>query len=325
MGPKDRHPSAGTNTSPRRQPRGVREGGRFAPGANPESTVELSDLDGIAETQRLARGFIRRYGLHDHAVNGYMSAEDLTQDAVMAYLVAAQTERPEGVDLPIATIAKRSIIRALDAGDHKRHAAMKLFDQERVAREGELDRPLTSLELDQLSQKVRTSLPASHRPTEGFHRPRVVARSFDEMPEDARDEVFLQASEDEVRVELSDFSEGSAGDRAAQLKFEGNQVAARALMWDAIAERAGAPLCAVTPIGKRAAIRARASVMEAGGPLTCARSYLESGSTVDDLFAPFGPVDDEQRRSVCDVLSRHEHYADDLWRIAVSQAEGRSV
>ena len=313
----NRHRTASVTSAQQRQPKGIKDGGQFAGSSNPESNVQLVDvdMDGVTETQRLARNFIRRYGLHDHTVNGYMDSDDLTQDAVMAYLVASQTDRPEGVELPVGVIAKRSIIRALDSGSYRGkgdHSAMKLLDQSRVKREAELDRPLTSTELDELAQALRMSLPASHRPGAGFHRPNASITKFDSMPEGQVDEIMFRASSDEASTITDDFSEG-------------NQVAARALAWDAIAERSGAPLCTTMPIGKRAAIRARSSVAQAGGPLSCAQSYLETGTTTDEFFAPFGPIDDDQRRAVCETLARHENYSDDLWKIAISQAEGRSA
>jgi hypothetical protein len=326
----NRHRTASVTSAQQRQPKGIKDGGQFAGSSNPESNVQLVDvdMDGVTETQRLARNFIRRYGLHDHTVNGYMDSDDLTQDAVMAYLVASQTDRPEGVELPVGVIAKRSIIRALDSGSHRSkgdHSAMKLLDQSRVKREAELDRPLTSTEFDELAQALRMSLPASHRPGAGFHRPNASITKFDSMPEGQVDEIMFRASSDEASTITDDFSEGTFGDRAMQLKSDGNQVAARSLAWDAIAERSGAPLCTTMPIGKRAAIRARSSVAQAGGPSSCAQSYLETGTTTDEFFAPFGPIDDDQRRAVCETLARHENYSDDLWKIAISQAEGRSA
>ena len=138
MGANQRRIVSTTSTQPR-QRKGTKVGGQYAPTINPESRVQLSDqpdidadMDGVAETQRLARHFIRRYGLHDHTVNGYMDADDLTQDAVLAYLVASATERPDRVELPVGVIAKRSIIRALDSGSHRsrgNYSAMKLLDE----------------------------------------------------------------------------------------------------------------------------------------------------------------------------------------------------
>jgi hypothetical protein len=136
------------NSNQKRRPKGTRDGGKFAPTSNPESSVQLVEInvdvdmdqarharaldDGVTETQRIARNFIGRYGLHDHNVNGYMDADDLTQDAVMAYLVASQTDRPEGVALPVGVLAKRSMLRALDLGSHRSkgdHSAMKLLEE----------------------------------------------------------------------------------------------------------------------------------------------------------------------------------------------------
>jgi hypothetical protein len=326
--------TASSTSAQQRQPKGIKDGGQFAGSSNPESSLQLvahdvdTDMDGVAETQRIARHFIRRYGLHDHTVNGYMDSDDLTQDAVMAYLVASKTDRPEGAPLPVGVIAKRSIIRALDSGSHRskgNYSAMKLFDQIRAKREVEVDRPLTSTELDESAQALRMSMPASHRPGVGFHRSPTSTAQFDSMLENQVDRVMFDISSREVSVITDDFSKGTFGDRAAQLKSDGDQVGARALAWDAIAEHSGAPLCTTTPIGKRAAIRARSSVAQAGGPLSCAKSYLETGETTDEFFAPFGPIDDDARYAVCETLTRHENYADDLWRIAISQAEGRSA
>ena len=227
----NRHRTASVTSAQQRQPKGIKDGGQFAGSSNPESNVQLVDvdMDGVTETQRLARNFIRRYGLHDHTVNGYMDSDDLTQDAVMAYLVASQTDRPEGVELPVGVIAKRSIIRALDSGSYRGkgdHSAMKLLDQSRVKREAELDRPLTSTEFDELAQALRMSLPASHRPGAGFHRPNASITKFDSMPEGQVDEIMFRASSDEASTITDDFSEGTFGDRAMQLKSDGNQVAA---------------------------------------------------------------------------------------------------
>ena len=144
----NRRRTVSVTSAQQRQPKGVRDGGQFAGSSNPESSVHLVDRDpdvdmdqarharahddGITETERLARNSIRRCGLHDHLVNGYMDGDELTQDAVMAYLVASQTERPEGVALLVGVIAKRSIIWALDSGlcrSKGNHAAMKLFEE----------------------------------------------------------------------------------------------------------------------------------------------------------------------------------------------------
>jgi hypothetical protein len=266
-----------------------------------------------------------------------MDADDLTQDAIVAFLAASKTERPVDAKLPVATIAKRSIIRALDNGDHKSHSALKLYQAQLATREELLSRRLSPLERDMLADEVRASLPANNRPSDGFHRPRVATASLDglrnrsngasgiDFTEDGYDRILRDVDERRVEVNLDDFAEGSSGDRASQFKADGKQVAARALAWNAIAEFSGAPLCVTEPIGKRAAIRARANVAEAGGPLDCARTYLETGSSTEDLFAPFGSITDGERRTVCETLVRHELYAEDLWRVAISQAEGRTV
>ncbi len=340
MATRDRLQSASSPSgAQRRQPRGVKEGGQFANTANPESSVMLVDHAGIAEAERQAQIFIRRYGLTNRTVNGYMDADDLTQDAIVAFLAASQTERSADAKLPVATIAKRSIIRALDNGDHKSHSALKLYQSQLATREETLGRSLTPLEKDELAESVRLSLPLHNRPVTGFHVPKVRAVvSLDSMTvvkasqtDPGKDGVAfyeraLDITDGQKPVpNLDDFEEGSSGDRAVQLKSEGKQVAARALAWNAIAEFSGAPLCVTEPIGKRVAIRARANVAEAGGPLECARTYLETGATADDLFAPFGSITDDERRTVCDTLVRHELYAEDLWRVAISQAEGRTV
>ena len=120
---ENRHRTASTTSAQPRQPKGTRDGGQYAPTINPESSVQLvdqpdvdADVDGIAETERIARNFIRRYGLHDHTVNGYMDSDDVIQGAVLAYLVASATDRPDGVELPVGVIAKRSMLRAFDSG-----------------------------------------------------------------------------------------------------------------------------------------------------------------------------------------------------------------
>lgn len=103
-----------TNANQKRQPKGTDTGGQFAPDVNPESTVVLNDRSNGAYLadgrDRLPR--LMQWGGERCAAP---SAADLTQDAVLAYLVASQTERPEVVDLPVSVIAKRSIVRALES------------------------------------------------------------------------------------------------------------------------------------------------------------------------------------------------------------------
>jgi hypothetical protein len=103
-----------TNANQKRQRKGASNGGQFAPDVNLESTVVLDDrpngaylTDGHSRLQRLTQ-----WGEGRRAAP---STTDLTQDAVLAYLVASQTERPEGVDLSVSVIDKRSIIRALES------------------------------------------------------------------------------------------------------------------------------------------------------------------------------------------------------------------
>ena len=103
-----------TNANQKRRPKGASNGGQFAPDVNLESTVVLDDrpngaypADGHSRLQRLMQ-----WGGERRAAP---STVDFTQDAVLAYIVASQTERPEGVDLPVSVIAKRSIIRVLES------------------------------------------------------------------------------------------------------------------------------------------------------------------------------------------------------------------
>jgi hypothetical protein len=331
-----------TSTTPgsrARQPRGVPVGGQFARSENPEATVDL--IEGAEETRRIAGSYVRRFGLGNKQLNGYMDGDDLVQDAVLAYLVAANaavadtTRPPDASPIPTSLIAKRSIIRALEGKDHKRFAAMRLFDQEKASREARLARAMSAKELEDLSSEIRLSIPAHSRPSENFHIPAPVTHGLDwsvtrakeggSRPVDHVEVASFQVANSAAEIDTSDFEDGSFGDRASQLKSDGHQVKARALAWDAIAENSGAPLTLDVPIGKRAAIRARADVVEAGGALACAEQYMASGETTSSLFAPFGDLDDAQRRATCETLIRFPDYAADLWKVAISRVEGRAV
>lgn len=313
-----------------RQPRGVKEGGQFARSLNSEAVVDL--VAGLEETRRQASSYIRRYGLFNKNLDGYIDADDLMQDAAVEYLLAHGRERtPEMGPLPTALIAKRAITHHLSSGDHKSYTASKLFGDERRNEETRLGRDLTPKEESELAEKVRLSIPAHSRPSADYYRSRVPRRPLDDVRfagganAETRSVDRVSFDREDPVINTDDFAEGSIGDRANALKMVGEQVGARALAWDAIAEHAGAPLTCSTPIGKRAAIRARAEVMEAGGALECARRFLDSGETSPSLFAPFGDIDDDGRYAACEVLVKYPDYAADLWKTALSQVEGRAV
>jgi hypothetical protein len=86
----------------RRQPRGIREGGQFSASKNPEANVSLQEnpMEGTTATQRVAHWLIRRYGLTNRELNGYISADDLTQDAALKYLVASEQYASSPADAP---------------------------------------------------------------------------------------------------------------------------------------------------------------------------------------------------------------------------------
>jgi hypothetical protein len=321
----------------RRQPRGIREGGQFAGSKNPESQVVL---EGLSETQRVARSLIRRYGLTNRELNGYMSDDDLTQDAALNYLIASDQSADRLVDTPplrTSLLAKRAIINALQGGDHKGHAALRLFRDEKAELERQLERELTPRERDELAEKLRMSIPSHRRPSVDFHLPKRWNSSLDAATE--MNGTHGQGKENTLRtaqavaravdssddVITDDFAEGSIGDQASILKMEGDQVRARALAWDAIAEFSGAPLTVKGSVGKRVAMAARSAVLEGDGPVGLARTYMDTGRTSDELFVPFGDINDAQRYAVCEIFTKHAEYATELWRVAISQAEGRVV
>lgn len=329
-----------------RQPRGVTTGGQFAKFENAESTVDLSIDEGVAATERFAHAFIRRYGLSNRQVDGYMDEDDMTQDAVLAYLMAIPAEDEVAVagaaptDIPIGVIAKRSIIRALSQTSHtssssstRSHATKKLLDTERSVRESRMGRRLDDDEYNSLADEVRMALPPKERPSKGYHLANRISRvSLDGTSEKSgedtvsrSDRALFMASVDEPEIDSREFFEGSIGDLATQLKDDGQQVKARSLAWDAIAESHGAPFASATKVSKRAIVQARNDVAQAGGALACATSYIQSGETCDSLFVPYGALNDQQKRAVCVVLRLYPDYADDLWRVASSQAEGRGV
>ena len=315
----------------RRQPRGIREGGQFAASKNPESNVVL--MEGLDETQRVTRSLIRRYGLTNRELNGFMSADDLTQDAALNYLIASDQRADRLVDSPplrTSLLAKRVVINAMQGGDHKGHASLRLLHDEQGELERRLERPLTLRECDELAEKVRSSIPVHNRPSADFHLPKPRNRSIDDagVGDNADIDPTVLVKMNKVAMSAGavltdDFAEGSIGDQASILKMDGDQVKARALAWDAIAEFSGAPLAVPGSVGKRVAFAARTAVLEGEGPAGLARTYMDTGRTDEALFAPFGAIDDDQRYAVCEVLIKHADYASELWRVAIGQAEGR--
>ena len=315
----------------KRQPKGTTIGGQFAASKNPESHIDLV-AEGAAQASRYGRHIARRYGLGGRLTHGFVDLDDFAQDAALAFVVASRTEKGQNApeELPANVIAKWAVIRALAHGRERENNAQRILTARRVERENALGRSLTPKEVEVLAEEVRLSIDSDRRPGAGYHLSLTVApftdvaTAFHESEGEGRSHTPDYPWKEDV-VSRDDFAEGSAGDMAWSFVEAGQKSKSRALVWDAVAERSGAPSARRGTLPKRAATRAREELREAGGAYRAARSYLDGDEVVPALFAPFGDIDEPERESVARLLESFPDFADDLWTAAASTAEGRNA
>lgn len=96
----------------------------------------------------------------------------------------------------------------------------------------------------------------------------------------------------------------------------------RRLVWDAVAERSGAPTVAAETLNEHHASRCRKTVREAGGVAAVIARWTE-GHNTPELFAPFGSIDPGGEADIVATLQQHPAYADDMWKAAMSAAVTR--
>jgi hypothetical protein len=324
-----------SNSNQPRQPRGLSTGGQYAARRNPESNVTLVE-EGVAHAKNYARHLISRYGLatgSGKSINGYMDSDDLSQDAALAYLLAADTDKWSNdiEEIPVRVIAKRAVIRALDKGRGRENAAYRRFAIARFEQENRLGRSLSPLETEEMAEKIRQEIAPSQRPGAGYHHRITTVSLNDYRATDSGENVDASLldyrafeNDQNARVVTDDFAEGSAGDRMwARIEAEGSD-RSRVYAWEAIAESTGAPGVERGSLAKRAATKARNEVREEGGALACAQAFLDEGRVVPGFFAPFGDITDDDRYRVSNAIEKFPDYANDLWYAAASMAEGRA-
>ena len=311
-----------------RHPQGRPTGGQFASRENPEPDLDL-DLESLPQIVVSAKQYSSvlawRYGV---------DADDLTQEALLAYVSAVHKGTPianPGGYVKVAAARRAAtavfLSQPMSRDDGSSRAAVVILRDRSAERMQALGRELTRSEVDELAESIRESFPARRRPKKGFHHPRSIV-SLDAVGEPAV--ASDPDSFDMDHGDKGDFGEGSAGALAEDLIQQGggSKVAARRLAWRALAEKAEAPLAASGTLNWRHSSRARETVTQAGGVVAVAQDW-ERGNTTSAassaLFAPFGSIDDAGKAQVCALLLDHPSFAEDLWFVAMSEASTRAA
>ncbi|MDA8317664.1 MAG: hypothetical protein M0010_21245 [Actinomycetota bacterium] len=308
-------------------------GGQFAPASRPEATGiqlsedrALSDEAVLAEATRWGQRYARRYGVEVAEVIGEAAVRFYEQRARRASTTAPAVNEAGYLN----TLARSIALEAIGADRSYVRQAWRRYQTRCDERMQELGRELSSAEEDELAASIVAAQEPRRRAPADFHRTRRV-RSIDApvhrpgSHDDPRslDETLAGADDTEQLATAEVHRLGAVGEAAEWLATSGDHAGARRLAWDALAELAGAPSVKASSVTERRAASARRAVRGAGGAGAVAAAYtrgLAEPEQADALFAPYGPISDEQRDAVADVLASRRHLADELWDMALRAA-----
>jgi hypothetical protein len=194
---------------------------------------------------------------------------------------------------------------------------------------------LTATEEDALAEDIRAGQQNRRRAVAGFHRRdsfRSSLQRVEIVTSSSRDRLPYDTETDECGTPLrsgrtvsSDFEPYSLGDILMSDLEQGrtNAKAAKHRAWDALAERAGAPMAVRGSLDARGADACTEGVRRSGGPVALATAW-DRGDEVTahrHLFRPFGELDASGKGRVVDLLlGVAEPYAVPLHRSAVLAA-----
>lgn len=315
------HSPVRTTTQPR-VPAGVTTGGQWAVDRRDEPPPLHLDDDTAAEMigQAYASARFRANGWGAH---GAGQVDDNVQDALLDVLEAAarRGKMPDNVNGYIhATVMRRPALgtpRQLVAAQRVLAAVRDAENAHRAAH----GRGFTAAELQAATEQARQDAPQHRRPSAAaLESARIIlgGRSLDEADDD--DHTWQVAA---PNVNRDAFDPGTTGEWVmTSLGEPGHRRSAIVRSaFIAIAERRGrCPVPAAGTLTESQAQVLRNRVRDRGGVGVLLGAWQRGEDGTEDLFAPFGDLDDYGRDAVAGLLADHPAYADDLWRSAVSAA-----
>jgi hypothetical protein len=310
----------GNYMSQPRVPKGTpKAGGQYAENRRPDGG-ELETT--VAWARKWSKTYARKYVGAD--------ADDIMQEALLTF--SSVVKNPDRVvnEASINSACKFAAIAAMKGrSNHRDDGALREYHDTCASEMNRLGRLLTPIEEDAIAADIRektTKYPPSH----GFHR-RVMETSFTttgdatEYNHNGGNDHVLRRVEavganEVIEVNLDEFDEDSVASFTMKT-VEKDTIAARQMAWDAVAGPAPRPLGATIP--KRQATTLRTDVKERGGAVKCAEMFQRGLLDSESLFAPFGTLSEDEKDLVCEVITRHPNYGDNLWAVSMSIAERR--
>lgn len=304
------------NAQPRVQS-GVPAGGQWAPARHEEIEGDLDPGAILAQARSAAQGMAFRFPFNQADI------DDVASEAVMRIYVAKSngTKFKGSSHGYVATAVKRTatsrFIKARTGSTSGRNAvAYKEYLQARDRMEQELMRHLSLTEEDAIARHIRAK--CNNNVASDFHRRTGTDFLSVDVEDGYRYHERLSFAPGSIADELQDVMDRLDG---------GNNLAAarksRMRLWDALAEGVGAPCVAKASLYRWSVTAMREHVKEAGGAKHVAAAW-EAGEldaeTEKDFFAPFGEIDEEQKRQVADLVMAYPSYADELWSAAAGAA-----
>lgn len=265
-----------------------------------------------------------------------VDVDDIAQETIARVLEHVNkgnhvTDFRQLVSSTAANVTVRSTENVFRAEDRK---AYRIFESYRTKAEQTLNRSLTQIEEDAIAKKVLDEWDKPrHRPSKDFRTPRTIDTSLDKTYRSEESDGGRTLGSTLVAPESSGnyIAPDSYMDRAyTALETTGAAYKAEAkrLAWNAIAERADAPLAKQASLSQRQVTKHR-GVMDAYGKsegkacdpviAACADwSNGDSNQATEALFAPFGDLSIDDQEKVVEMFERFgEGRAQTMWDSAI--------
>jgi hypothetical protein len=265
-----------------------------------------------------------------------VDVDDIAQETIARVLEHVKkgnnvTDFRQLVSSTAANVTVRSTENQFRAEDRK---AYRIFDGYRTTAQQKLNRNLTQVEEDVLAQKVLDEWDKPrHRPSKDFRTPRTIDASLDKSYMSEENDGGRTLGSSLVAPERSGnyIEPDSFMDRAhTALETTGAAYKAEAkrLAWNAIAERADAPLAQQASLSQRQVTKHRGAMdayAKVGDklrdPVVAACKDWSKGDeneATEAMFAPFGNLNIDDQEKVVEMFERFgEGRAQTMWESAV--------
>lgn len=277
--------------------------------------------DLLAEVKRSVGRMRPKTGLSFH------DAEDATSETTFDML--KRVKHGHNVEGGLVQWASGAVSSRFVNGPELRHETTKgitLLKQARADREAETGEHMTSREIDELAEEIRTGPKFNkyHRPIQGYQHIQDFIRptSFSQFPDSYIDE---QMHEFRYGIGSTFEDQGSASDRlAAEVEDKVTSKAdAMKRLWEVTAEDQDVPKATADRIGRTDAANVQNYMSaQTNGVMNACREHEEGikNKNTYALFAPFSDLTANDRDAIVAVFLERSGHAEALWSSALNAA-----